>query len=73
METQLYTLPAHTVQAILSVVLLFVLLAYLSNLNYKVKLTKIPLFGGESGGEKQRQFFLTSARKIYTEGYRKVS
>jgi hypothetical protein len=73
METQLFAIPAHTTQAFVFASVLFAIFAYIANLYYRLELAKLPLFGSHSSGEKQRQFFLTSAKIIYTDGYRMAS
>jgi hypothetical protein len=71
METQLFAVQAPTTQALILASVVFAILVYLPSLDQRLKLAKLPLFGSHSSGEKQRQFFLTSAEKIYTDGYRK--
>lgn len=73
MENPLFAVPAHTTQAFLLASVVFAIFAYLPSLDRRLKLAKVPLCGSHSSGEKQRQFFLASARKIYIDGYRKVS
>ncbi|KAH6618782.1 cytochrome P450 monooxygenase-like protein [Boeremia exigua] len=70
MELQ-YTGLAHTLQTAAIAALIFVVCAFLPKLNYKSQLAKLPIFGGSSSGEKQRQAYLSSAKKMYIEGYEK--
>lgn len=71
MEVQ-YSGLAHTLQTAAIAVLIFVICAYIPKLNYKSQLAKLPVFGGPTSGEKQRQHFLYHAKTIYLEGYKKV-
>lgn len=71
MEIQ-YTGLAHTLQTAAIAVLIFAVCALVPKLNYKSQLAKLPVFGGPTSGEKQRQNFLLHAKKIYFEGYEKV-
>jgi hypothetical protein len=72
MEIQ-YTGLAHTVQTAVVAALIFAACALLPKFNYKSQLAKLPVFGGPATGEKQRQTYLNSAKKIYFSGYEKVS
>ncbi|PVH90932.1 ent-kaurene oxidase [Periconia macrospinosa] len=71
METQLFAIPTYTAQTFVFASVVFAIFACLPVLDYRIKLSKLPVIGVHSSGEKQRQFFLTSAKKIYTDGYRK--
>lgn len=72
MEIQ-YTGVTHTLQTAALAALIFAACALLPKLNYRSHLAKLPVFGGPAGGEKQRQAFLNSARKMYSDGYEQVS
>ena len=72
MELQALAGLSHTLQTAAVAVLIIAVYAYLPDLNYRTHLAKFPVFGGSSTGEKQRQTYLKSARKIYLEGYIKV-
>ena len=72
METQLFGLPAHTAQNLLLASVVFTLLACIPYFDRRSKLGKIPLFISDPSSEKQRQFFLASAKRLYTDGCRKV-
>lgn len=63
---------SHTLQTIAIASLVFAVCTFLPNLQYKAQLAKIPIFGGPGSGEKQRQSYLNSAKKIYSDGYEKV-
>ena len=71
MELQ-YAGLAHSVQTAVIAALIFAACAFLPKLNYKAQVAKLPVFGGPKSGEKQRQTFLNSAKKIYISGYEKV-
>ena len=64
---------AHILQTAAVAALLFAVCALLPKLNYRSHLTKLPVFGGPASGEKQRQAYLYSAKKMYLDGYVKVS
>ena len=68
-----YTGLAHTLQTAAVAALIFAICALLPKLNYRSHLAKLPVFGGPASGEKQRQAYLTSAKKIYFDGYEKVA
>ncbi|KAJ4994467.1 cytochrome P450 [Stagonosporopsis vannaccii] len=70
MEIQ-YTGVAHTLQTAAIAALIFAVCALLPKLNYRSQLAKLPVFGGPASGEKQRQAYLNSAKKIYLDGYEK--
>ncbi|KAF2622679.1 cytochrome P450 monooxygenase-like protein, partial [Macroventuria anomochaeta] len=70
MELQ-YTGLAHTIQTAAIAALLFAACALLPKLNYRSHLAKLPVFGGSASGEKQRQAYLNSAKKMYLDGYEK--
>jgi hypothetical protein len=63
----------HTLQTTAVAVLVFAVCALLPKLNYRSHLAKLPVFGGPASGEKQRQAYLYSAKKMYLEGYEKVN
>src|SRR5690242_38541 len=71
MEIQ-YTSFAHTLQTAAIAALIFAACALLPKFNYRSQLAKLPVFGGSASGEKQRQAYLKSAKKMYLEGYEKV-
>lgn len=62
----------HTLQTAAVAVLIFAVCAYIPKFQYKAQLAKLPVFGGSGSGEKQRQTYLTSSKKLYDEGYKKV-
>lgn len=68
-----YTELAHTLQKAAVAVLIFAVCAFLPKLNYRSHMAKLPVFGGPASGEKQRQAYLNSAKKMYLEGYEKVN
>lgn len=68
MEAQYLGL-AHTLQTAAIAALIFAACALLPKLNYRSQLSKLPVFGAEASGEKQRQVFLQHAKRIYREGY----
>lgn len=63
---------SRTLQTVVVATLIFIACSYLPRLKLQFQLSKLPIFGGSSGGEKQRQGYLASAKQIYTEGYEKV-
>lgn len=72
MEVQ-YSGLAHTLQTVAIATLVFAACALLPKLNYRSKMAKLPVFGGQASGEKQRQTFLFNAKKIYLDGYEKAT
>ncbi|KAF9698203.1 hypothetical protein EKO04_003691 [Ascochyta lentis] len=70
MEIQ-YTGLSHTLQTAAIAALIFAVCTLLPKLNYRSQLAKLPVFGGPASGEKQRQAYLTSAKKMYLDGYEK--
>jgi hypothetical protein len=73
METSTLAGLSHTMQTVAIAALIFAVCAYFPKLQRKSQLGKLPVLGGLETGEKKRQVFLASARKIYEEGYAKVS
>lgn len=63
----------HTLQTAAIAALIFAICAYVPKLKRKAQLGSIPTLGGLQGGEKQRQAYLASAKKMYEDGYTKVS
>ena len=72
MEFQTFAGLAHSLGTVAMAALVFALCAYVPKLQHRVQLAKLPVFGGPSGGEKQRQSYLKSAKAMYSEGYRRV-
>jgi hypothetical protein len=68
-----YTGLSHTLQTAAIAALVFAVCALLPKLNYRSHLAKLPISGGAASGEKQRQAYITSAKKMYFDGYEKVS
>jgi hypothetical protein len=73
METSTLAGLSHTMQTVAIAALIFAVCAYFPKLQRKSQLGKLPVLGGLETGEKKRQVYLASARKIYEEGYAKVS
>lgn len=63
---------SHAVQAAALATLIYAISAYLSKFNYKKQLARLPVLGESAHGEKQRQTYISSAKKLYSEGYAKV-
>ncbi|KAF2190763.1 ent-kaurene oxidase [Zopfia rhizophila CBS 207.26] len=63
---------SHTLQTASVATLIFVACVFISQINYKAQLARLPIIGAEAGGsEKRRKVYLQSARKLYNEGYEK--
>ncbi|CAO2651171.1 Nn.00g094680.m01.CDS01 [Neocucurbitaria sp. VM-36] len=69
MDFQTFAGLSHTLQTVVLAILIFAVCAYFPKLNYRAQLAKLPVLGGPTGGEKQRQTYLSSARNMYDEGY----
>ena len=63
----------HTLQSAAIAALIFAICAYVPKLKRKAQLGGIPTLSGLQDGEKQRQAYLASAKKMYEDGYTKVS
>lgn len=63
---------SHALQAAALATLIYAVSAYLSKFNYKKQLARLPVLGASTSGEKQRQTYISSAKKLYSEGYAKV-
>jgi hypothetical protein len=61
----------HTLQTAAIAALIFAICAYVPKLKRKAQLGSIPTLSGLQGGEKQRQAYLASAKKMYEDGYTK--
>lgn len=72
METQSYAGLAHTLQTVAIATLVFAVFALIPKFDYQLKLSKLPIFGGTTRGEKQRQIYLKSGKQMYHDGYKKV-
>lgn len=64
---------SHTLQTVVVATLIFAACTYLPRINYRAQLARLPVLGEHAAGEKQRQNYLSSAKKMYHEGYTKVS
>jgi hypothetical protein len=73
METTTLAGLSHTVQTVAIATVIFAVCAYLPKLQRKLQLGKLPVLSGLETGEKQRKAYLASARKLYQDGYAKVS
>jgi hypothetical protein len=73
MDNQTLTQLTHTLQTAAIAALIFAICAYAPKLKRKAYLGSLPTLSGDQGGEKQRQEFLTSAKKLYQTGYTEVS
>jgi hypothetical protein len=62
----------HSLQTVAIATLFFAICWLVPKLSYHVQLAKLPVFGNEEKGEKQRQLYLNSAKKLYDEGYQKA-
>ncbi|PSN68834.1 ent-kaurene oxidase [Corynespora cassiicola Philippines] len=71
MEIERFAGLSHTVQTVAVATIIFAACVYLSNVNYRSQLAKLPAFGGAGGNEKHRKAYLQSAKDMYSEGYRK--
>lgn len=72
MEIQ-YTGLSHTLQTAVVAALIFAVCALMPKLSYRSHLAKLPIFGDQNNKEKQRRAYLSSAKSIYMDGYKKVS
>jgi hypothetical protein len=73
METQTLAGISHTLQTVAIATFIFAVCAYFPKLQRKAQLGRLPILSGLETGEKQRQAYLSSAKKIYEDGYAKVS
>lgn len=63
---------SHLLQAAVLAALIYVLSTYLPKFNYRKQLGRLPVLEDTVSGEKQRQTYLSSAKKLYSDGYAKV-
>ncbi|KAI4626023.1 uncharacterized protein J4E87_001498 [Alternaria ethzedia] len=70
MDSQTMAQLTHTLQTVAIATLFFAVCAYVPKLKRKAQLGSLPVLGGETG-EKHRQAYLTSAKKMYEDGYAK--
>ena len=73
METQTLAGLSHTMQTVAIAALTFTVCVYFPKLQRKSQLGKLPVLSGLETGEKQRKAYLAFARKLYEDGYAKVS
>ena len=73
-DTQILGDLSQTLSTAAIAALIFAVFVYIPKIQRKIQLSKLPLLSiSDKSGEKQRQEFLMSARKIYQQGYEKVS
>ncbi|QRD93057.1 cytochrome P450 [Aspergillus flavus] len=73
MEVQYILEILHNLEAAIWAVLIFIAFVLISQAHYKAQLAKLPTFDIDEGNEKWRRTYLKSARRLYQEGYKKVS
>ena len=74
MDTQMLGNLSQTLSTAAIAALIFAVFVYIPKFQRKMQLSKLPLLSiSDKSGEKQRQEFIKSARKIYQQGYEKVS
>lgn len=73
MEVQYILEILHNLEAAIWAVLIFIAFVLISQAYYKAQLAKLPTFDIDEGNEKWRRTYLKSARRLYQEGYKKVS
>lgn len=73
MDTQSFVVSTHLLQTLVFASTAVVVLAFFPIFNYKLKVSKLPLLSDHSSGEKQKQRYITSAREIFADGFRKAS
>ncbi|EIT73590.1 hypothetical protein Ao3042_10466 [Aspergillus oryzae 3.042] len=73
MEVQYILEILHNLEAAIWAVLIFIAFVLISQAHYKAQLAKLPTFNIDEGNEKWRRTYLKSARRLYQEGYKKVS
>ncbi len=72
MEIQ-YTTIAHILKTAATAALIWAVCAIIAKINHKSHLARLPALHGTGSAEKQRQAYLYSAKKLYFDGYEKVS
>ncbi|PSN58628.1 cytochrome P450 monooxygenase-like protein [Corynespora cassiicola Philippines] len=68
MEIQ-YMSTAHVLKTAAIAALMWAVCAFIANVNHRSQLAKLPAFDETVNGEKKRQAYLYSARKLYLDGY----
>lgn len=71
MDSQTVAQLSHTLQTTAIAALIFAICALFPKLQRRVQLGKLPTLSGLQGGEKQRQEYIASAKKMYQDGYGK--
>ena len=74
MDTQVLGNLSQTLSTAAIAAFIFAVFVYIPKIQRKIQLSKLPVLSvNDKWGEKQRQEYLTSARKLYEEGHAKVS
>ncbi|RMZ74387.1 ent-kaurene oxidase [Pyrenophora seminiperda CCB06] len=74
MDTQMLAKLSQSLPTAAIAALIFAIFVYIPKIQRKMQLSKLPLLSiSDKSGEKQRQEFLMSARKIYEKGHAKVN
>jgi hypothetical protein len=73
MEVQTFTGLTHMLQTVAIAALVFAACVYLPKTHHSAQLAKLPAFHNAISSEKHRQEYLKSAKRMYKEGYEKVS
>lgn len=73
MDVQTFAGFGHSLQTLAFTAIILTFFYFFPKINYQAHLARLPSYGGSTtGGEKQRKAYLSSAKKMYTEGYMKV-
>lgn len=73
MDVQTFTGLTHTLQTVAVAALLFAACVYLPKIDQNAHVAKLPAFHKAISSETHRKEYLKSAKRMYREGYEKVS
>ena len=73
MELQVLSGVSHTLQTVTVVTIIFAACIFLSQINYRTQIAKLPALVQPGNSEKKRVDYLNSAKGLYAQGYKQVS
>jgi hypothetical protein len=73
MELQILSGISHTLQTVAVATIIFAACVFLSQINYRTQIAKLPALVQPGNSEKKRVDYLNSAKGLYAQGYKQVS
>jgi hypothetical protein len=73
MDLQALSGVSHTFQTVTVATIIFAACVFLSQVNYRAQIAKLPAIVQPGNREKKRIHYLSSAKSLYAQGYKQVS